>query len=1378
MLKKYFYILFALSILIFTELKAQSPVRINEVQSVNGNTISDEDGDFEDWIEIVNTSSTTDINLQGYGLTDNDVPYKWKFPYHILKKQVSGQPFDRVLVFASAKDRYTQINHWEMTVKPWDLWKFLVNTTSSTAAPNWFSYMNNAWPTGKGSFGYGDGDDTTVIALNTISVFLQKQFTIDTSRIDAMVFAIDFDDAYVAYINGIEIARSNIIGTPPLWNTTATNDNEATMYHNILPEIRYFTKAQLAPFLNNGNNILSVQVHNVSASNSDLSAAPFLFFAFKDDVTTPNSTPSSWFPYKPKYFHTNFKIDNQGETIRLINPNTSFQADFAQLDTLQYNTSFARINPDGTGAFKIVSPPTPNKTNNGSISYAGYNHTPVINIASGFYQTPQTVSISGLSDTLSEIRYTLNGNVPKATDKKYSSPILIDSTRVLKARIFSKDNSKFPGGIATANYFINSPIVLPVLSINIDSLDLYDSINGIYIVGPNGNSLYPQKGANFWQNWERPARIEFYDSDANHTLRFATDGLIGIFGNYTRAKPQKSFDFKVKALYDSAHVDYQIFPERDKYKFKNFVIRNAGSDWMDGHIRDEYIHRLTYNNGIYSTASRTVVGYLNGKYWGVYHIREKSDEKYLSDLSGIDKDSIDQIRCAGRDYAANGTMDAFNEMINFFTNTNLAVEANYNAAKTRWNVDNFMTYYAVEMYAANDDWISYSAPDFWINNIKLWRPRGIVDAKWNYQMHDIDQGMLKGNLNKNMFTLVQNPGGANNHTLMFNKFRANPTFQRQFINKFFDLFNTSLHKDTMLKTLNNFVSSFEAEIPRSCKQFPLDPGMPSGGVNTFKTNDTAKFYSNIRDIKDFIIQRQSIVISQMAPFFNISLTDTARISIGVAQSDLSKGKVKLNSLPPTNQKWSGFYLRGNQVEAVAIAEPGYIFDYWGPSKSFDTTRTMTLIQYIMPGDSLIAHFKLAPNIAVSEFNYKSDPTRNSGEWIELFNYGPSPINISGWKIKKVSNGQVYTIPNSTIVNDNSYMVFVNDTNIFRSQFPNVPNKRGHTYMVFNDDGDEIQITDNQDNVITRFIYSDTTTWPDCAKGLGRTMQKIVPTANPNLGANWTCGCMGGSPGKAYTLPCPESIIFTELNYNSASLPQLATGDWVELYNRSDTVANLSGWIFKDENDDHSFVFPQGTKINPYNYLVLVRDTGVFEDVLGLRPYYNQIKKIGNFVWKLNGDKEAIRLYNSAGKIYQSMYYKDKFPWPEGANGLGFTLQLSDYNLNPCSPYSWFTGNCVLGSPGFAYAPACNLSVTEMEKGVDIKIYPNPANDYITVESAYLIENDSYFQVFDLQGRLVISQKLEKIHSQQIALNAIQKGMYIYRIISLNTTVGAGKIFKE
>lgn len=74
-------------------------VHINEFMSSNSSTVADEDGDFEDWLELYNAGSQA-VNLSGYGLSDNLFqPYKWVFPDTVIA------PGSYMLIWASGKNR-------------------------------------------------------------------------------------------------------------------------------------------------------------------------------------------------------------------------------------------------------------------------------------------------------------------------------------------------------------------------------------------------------------------------------------------------------------------------------------------------------------------------------------------------------------------------------------------------------------------------------------------------------------------------------------------------------------------------------------------------------------------------------------------------------------------------------------------------------------------------------------------------------------------------------------------------------------------------------------------------------------------------------------------------------------------------------------------------------------------------------------------------------------------------------------------------------------------------------------------------------------------------------------------------------------------------
>lgn len=88
-----------LTVLVAISVGAQPQVRVNEVMASNGTTLADEDGDFEDWMELYNPGPLA-VDLTGFGLSDRyDDPFQWVFP------EVAIEPGHFLLVWASGKDR-------------------------------------------------------------------------------------------------------------------------------------------------------------------------------------------------------------------------------------------------------------------------------------------------------------------------------------------------------------------------------------------------------------------------------------------------------------------------------------------------------------------------------------------------------------------------------------------------------------------------------------------------------------------------------------------------------------------------------------------------------------------------------------------------------------------------------------------------------------------------------------------------------------------------------------------------------------------------------------------------------------------------------------------------------------------------------------------------------------------------------------------------------------------------------------------------------------------------------------------------------------------------------------------------------------------------
>ncbi|MEM7395611.1 MAG: LamG-like jellyroll fold domain-containing protein, partial [Verrucomicrobiota bacterium] len=110
----------------------------------------------------------------------------------------------------------------------------------------------------------------TVIPSNTVSVYVRVPFMVDDpTEIDALLLKMKYDDGYVAYLNGVEVAATNAPASP-MWNSTATIDRSnllGTRFETNL--ITAFTGA-----LNPGLNLLAIHGLNENIASSEMLVLP------------------------------------------------------------------------------------------------------------------------------------------------------------------------------------------------------------------------------------------------------------------------------------------------------------------------------------------------------------------------------------------------------------------------------------------------------------------------------------------------------------------------------------------------------------------------------------------------------------------------------------------------------------------------------------------------------------------------------------------------------------------------------------------------------------------------------------------------------------------------------------------------------------------------------------------------------------------------------------------------------------------------------------------------------------------------------------------------------------------------------------------------
>jgi len=158
------------------------------------------------------------------------------------------------------------------------------------------TFDDSSWSEGPGGLGYADGDDATIVNIQNVaySLYIRRSFLVNTataSRNDPLEFTVDYDDGFIAYLNGYEIARRNMGSAGEFFahNQSSTADHEAGT-----PEV--ITLAAASELLIEGTNVLAIQTHNASFGSSDMSMIADLKVTDSPEVVLVNHA-NNW-----KYF--------------------------------------------------------------------------------------------------------------------------------------------------------------------------------------------------------------------------------------------------------------------------------------------------------------------------------------------------------------------------------------------------------------------------------------------------------------------------------------------------------------------------------------------------------------------------------------------------------------------------------------------------------------------------------------------------------------------------------------------------------------------------------------------------------------------------------------------------------------------------------------------------------------------------------------------------------------------------------------------------------------------------------------------------------------------------------------------------------------------
>ncbi len=1093
------------------------------------------------------------------------------------------------------------------------------------------------------------------------SLWTRIPFQVDNPAVfDTMRLPVQYNDGFVAYLNGQEIARRNAPDSPQ-WDSRALVARSVA--ESLEPES--IDVSEFLGALRWGTNVLAVQAMNVSPDDDNFLIRPELMVTSMRDFDHPTpGAPNAATGFLGVVRDTRFDVDRG-----------FYDAPFDVTITTRTAGAEIRYTTDGS---------TPTATN-GSI-----------------FTTPVTV------DTTTTLR--------AAAFKPEFIPTNVDTqTYLFLDDVVQQNGAGFPNtwGSSGADYEVDPEIAgaAPFIDANGDEFNLQDALRAIPTLSMvmdvndwfgSSQGIYPRG-----ENVEKAVSAEWLYGDGSEG--FQIDASVEIVGgsSVNRWKSDKlSMRLKFKRPYGAPNLDFPIFGdgsfgEGADDRFDTLVVdARLNFAWNYGggssptqqrrdaqYIRDQFTADIQNAMGGYGPHGVAAHVYINGLYWGLHRIHERPDEHFGQSYLGGDDDDYYVMKHrsstvvhpdAAEDPAGAAAARSDYNMMFTIAGGGLAGDAQYQLLQEYLDVPDFIDYMIANFYIGNDDW----AHQNWYATRNAVDPAG----RWRYHSWDAEKGM-QGRFDN--VTGKDNDGGP---TRLHQRLTANAEYRMLFA----DRLHRHFFNDGVL-TVENARALYRARADE------IDRAIVGESA---RWGDNRRSTPYTRDV-EWIAERDRL----LGPYMEVRT--------GTVLGQLRNRNLYPSVEPPTFSQHGGQVAPGFTFTISAPAGTiYYMLDGTDPRLPGGAIRTGALVYdgtSIVLGEPatakarvrdggtwsalteaffLVGEAATAANLVISEINYNPhDPTPaelaamplltgGDFEFIELRNMGQFTVLLHGVKFTDGVDFAFGTDVGSVLAPGGSVVVAMNPA-AYQLRYPTAPAPIDRYEGKLRNGGERIELRDFFGNPIARFRYNDAGSWPGRADAKGATLELIdpqaVPPADPERtaflenGDNWRSSSeYGGSPGAVGTGPL-EGVVVNEVLTNTPS-PML---DAIELINNAPFAIDVGGWYLSDSwgwewNQDNGnykkFRIPDGTTIAARGYLVF--DEEDFNPSGGVDPplHPNDFALNGNHgddVWLMEADAAGnlIRFADHA----EFTAAAEGESWGRWPNGFGRMYPMTTTTLDKANP---------------------------------------------------------------------------------------------------------------
>ena len=917
------------------------------------------------------------------------------------------------------------------------------------------------------------------------------------------------------------------------------------------------------------------------------------------------------------YRHTNFSLNNTGESLALVAPNgaTVIQAFSPAYPRQVEDVSFS---PEG-----YYTTPTPGVRNVGT-TVEGLVSDTVFSVNRGFHSAPINVAITCTTPETA-IYFTTDGTTPSLLNGTlYSAPVAISTTTTLRAAAFR--DGWLPSNVDTHTYIYTTSVItqgnappgypstwagkpadyemdpqvinhpdytgqfdaalkaLPTLSVVMAPDDMF---------GPQG--IY-QNPLSEGDSWERAASAEFFVPDGSES-GFHINCGIRVQGASSRNPdtPKHPLSLRFRSEYGSSKLRYNLFKgqqavdEFDLLQLRpesnhGFTHRHYYQCSIAQYNRDQWTSDLFTHMGQRATHGRWAHLYLNGIYWGLYDIQERPDADFMAAYYGGVAEDYDVLNSG---VAMTGNTTAYSAMF-AIANGNIADNSAYQSVSGYLDIDAFIDYMLLNFYIGNRDWDSHN----WRAGRRRQAGAGFVFVPWDgeFAISPNNAGVvsspagISGALNTDATT--RNNSG--NPSALHQRLTLNAEYRLRFADRARrHLLDGGALSPSAAAAVWQARSVFidNAIIAESARwgdfRRDVDPGQWTSAQFALYTKNDHYLPTQNYILSTYLPQRSGIVLAQLT----------------------SRNLYPAVSAPAFSQYSSliapGFTLSMNGASTIHFTTDGTDpRDVGGAISSSAQVYTSSLTlnsstrvkaRSLSGGvwSALTEAYFSSGDLKITEIMYR--PSGNTlAEYLEITNTGPETIQLAGLRFTAGITFDFTAHSSFSEILPGQRILLVRDPVAFRSVY-------GTTLDAFiagtfqndsalSNSGETLTLVDSTGIVVQSFAYNNGGAWPNGADGGGYAL--VYTGGNPADPGSWRHSTQpGGSPASSDSLPLTSSDLLGYAIFSSPSIEEPTTLSFTRRAGADATRVIVTG--SGDLNSwDTSGISLISTTLNPQGHEVL------------------------------------------------------------------------------------------------------------------------------------------------------------------------------------------------